>query len=73
MAVPPGPPAPLDMNKAVAAGGTAFLGGAIARIVTRIVDAKWPGVIDAQTTSDIGSLVVAILTFVVTYLVPHRS
>lgn len=67
------PQAPPDLNKAYGAGGSAVVAGALAKILIRVVNSKWPGFLDESTTDAIDTLLVALVAFAGAYYVPHKS
>ena len=69
----PTPPPVFDMNKALAAGGSTLLAGAVTKILVRIINVKWPGFLDSDTTDSIGVIVVALLSLIATYYMPSRN
>jgi len=72
MAIPGLPSAP-DMNKSFGAGGFALVGGAIAKIVIRVLNYKWPGFLDETTTDAVDDISVAGLAWFGAYIIPHSK
>lgn len=66
-------PAPVggDTNKALGAGAASLVGGAIAKIIIRVLNYKWPGLLDPSMTDGIDDVAVAAMAFYGAYLVPH--
>lgn len=63
----------VDQNKAIAAGSAALLGGAVMKILTRIINLRWPGFLDEGTTDALDTLVVGGIAYLGAYLIPHKS
>lgn len=61
------------MNKAYGAGGGALIAGALAKIVIRILNVKWPGLVDDGTADAIDTVFVGVVAFAGAYFVPHKS
>jgi hypothetical protein len=64
---------PVDLNKAYGAGGSALIGGAIAKIIIRVVNYKWPGLLDPSMTDGIDDVAVAAMAFIGAYLTSHKT
>ena len=62
-----------DLNKAYGAGGAALVGGAVAKLLIRLINFKWPGFLDDGTAGAIDTISVAALAGVGAWVVPHRS
>ena len=78
MAVPAPPPAPNPQNgygKLLAGGGGIGASMAFATLLAKVVNAKWPGFLDAADGSMVAfvTLVNALVTLPLIYIVPHDS
>lgn len=71
MSVPAPPAAPIGMGKAYAAAGATVLGGALAKIVIRILNVRYPGFLDPGTIDALDTLFVGGLTTAAVYFTPH--
>ena len=70
----PNPPsAPVDMNKTFGAGGFALFGGAVAKIIIRLINYAAPGFLDETTSEAIDTIAVAGLAWAGAYFIPHKS
>jgi hypothetical protein len=58
-------------TKAVVGAGTALIGGAIAKIVLRVLTVYFPAFLDQSTIDTIDDLCTAGAVYVATYLAPH--
>lgn len=64
---------PTDWNKAYGAAGSATLGGALAKIVIRYLNYRYPGFVDASITDSIDTAVVGALAGFGAWIAPHKS
>lgn len=59
-----------NYSKAIGAGGTALVGGALAKITIKIINAKWPGFVDPDLVDAIDTLFVAGIAYLGAYIPP---
>lgn len=57
-----------DYSKAIGAGGSALIGGALAKIVIKIVSVKWPSFIDPSIADAIETVFVGGIAFIGAYI-----
>ena len=62
-----------DTNKALGAGAATLFGGALAKIIIRVLNYKWPGLLDPNMTDGIDDLAVAGMAYYGAYFVPHSK
>lgn len=58
-------------SKATAAVSAAVIGGAVAKIATRIIEHAWPWFIDENMADVVSTLCVGAVVWIVTFLTPH--
>jgi len=61
----------IGMGKAFAGLASSAFAGAVAKIVIRIINVKWPGFLDPDTLDAVGVLVTSGITFAAVYYTPH--
>jgi hypothetical protein len=54
--------------KAMAAGGSVLVAGALTKIVVRIIATKWPSFVDPDITDAIDTVLVAIVAYIGAYV-----
>lgn len=59
-----------SMAKAHAGAGAVVFGEAVAQIVIKIIQARWPTFVDDLTAQSIGTIVVALVTWGAVYITP---
>lgn len=59
-----------DYGKAIGAGGSVLFAGALAKIVIRIISAKWPTFVDADIADSIDVIFVGLVAYIGAYIPP---
>jgi hypothetical protein len=61
---------PVDLNKAFGAAGATGLGGAVTKITMRIINTKWPGLLEGLD-DPVDLVITTGLAFLGAWLTPH--